>query len=75
MQQVIENWKINKGVLASKMQMPLGTFCNKLNPNHATKFSDAEIVRLKGVLIELSADIDGVTNIDFNEALRGITNG
>ena len=32
MQKVINDWKLNKGHLAYKMNMPLGTFCNKLNP-------------------------------------------
>jgi len=51
------------------MQMPLGTFCNKLSTKHPTKFLDKEIIRLKGILIELRNDIDSVTDIDFNEAL------
>lgn len=72
MQEIIEKWKLNKGLLASKMQMPLGTFCNKLSPKHPTQFSDAEIVRLKSVLIDLRNDIDGVTDIDFNEALKSM---
>lgn len=72
MQKVIENWKLNKGFLASKMEMPLGTFCNKLSEKHPTKFSDAEIIKLKGVLIELRNDLDSVTDIDFNDALKVI---
>lgn len=69
MEEIIEKWKLNKGLLASKMEMPLGTFCNKLSPKHPTKFLDREIVRLKGILIELRNDLDNVTDIDFNEAL------
>jgi len=72
MQKVIEKWKLNKGHLASKMNMPLGTFCNKLNPKHTASFSDAEIIQLKGVLRELSADLDAVTDIEFNDALNAI---
>lgn len=68
MQKVIENWKLNKGLLASKMDMPLGTFCNKLSPTHSAHFTDAEIIKLKGVLRELQNDLDGVTDIDFNNA-------
>lgn len=64
------DWKLNKGLLASKMNMPLGTFCNKLNPKHDTQFTDAEIIRLKGVLIELRNDLDSVTDIEFNNALK-----
>lgn len=74
MQKVIENWKLNKGLLASKMDMPLGTFCNKLSPTHSSYFTDAEIIKLKGVLRELQNDLDGVTDIDFNNALKTILN-
>jgi len=58
--------------LASKMGMPLGTFCNKLNPKHSTQFTHAEIIRLKMVLKELSGDLDAFTQIEFNDALRTI---
>ena len=71
-QEVIEKWKINKELLASKMGMLSGTFCNKLNPKHSTQFSDAEIIRLKGILIDLQKDLDAVTDIEFNNALRSI---
>lgn len=72
MQEIIDKWKLNKGLLASKMNMPLGTFCNKLSPNHTTQFTDAETIRLKMVLKELCGDIEGVTDIDFNDALKTI---
>lgn len=58
--------------MASKMEMPLGTFCNKLSPKHPTKFLDAELIKLKGILIELQNDLDAVTNIEFNDALKTI---
>lgn len=70
-QEIVEKWKLNKGVLASKMEMPLGTFCNKLNPTHSAYFTDKEIIRLKLVLKEISADLDNASSIDFNEALKG----
>lgn len=72
MHEVIEKWKINKGLLASKMGMLTGTFCNKLNPNHGTQFTDAEIIRLKLILKELAGDLDTVTQIEFNDALKTI---
>lgn len=75
MQEIIEKWKLNKGLLASKIEMPLGTFCNKLNPKHSASFSDAEIIRLKTVLKELCADLEGVTDIDFNDAMKTLING
>ncbi len=58
--------------MASKMGMLTGTFCNKLNPNHSTQFTDAEIIKLKGILIDLQKDLDAVTDIEFNNALKTI---
>lgn len=52
--------------------MPLGTFCNKLSPKHSASFTDAELIRLKMVLKEMCGDIECVTNIDFNNALKMI---
>lgn len=72
MQEIIEKWKLNKGLLAFKMNMPLGTFCNKLNPKHSTKFTLAEIIRLKMVLKELYGDLEFIMQIDFDEALKVI---
>ena len=70
---MVDKWKLNRAVLASKMGMPKGTFNNKLNPTHASTFSDAEHVKLIGVLREMSIDIDSVTDIDFNTALSILT--
>ena len=70
MYEVIEKWRLNKGLLASKMNMPEGTFNNKLSPKHTAYFTDAEIIKLKSVLIELRNDLDSVTDIDFNDALK-----
>ena len=72
LQEIIEKWKLNKGLLASKMEMPLGTFCNKLSPKHSTEFTDAEIIRLKMVLKELGGDVEQVSGIDFNDALKTV---
>jgi hypothetical protein len=54
------------------MNMPLGTFCNKLNPKHSAYFTDAETIQLKAVLMDLSGDIDALGGIDFNDALKAI---
>jgi len=72
MQELIEKWKLNKELLASKINMPVGTFYNKISTKHSSSFSDEEIIKLKGVLREMSADIDGVTEIEFNDALKVI---
>lgn len=71
--QVVDKWKLNRGLLASKMGMPKGTFNNKLNPSHTSQFSNAENIKLIGVLREMSKDIDSVTDINFNDALKALT--
>lgn len=70
MHDLIEKWKLNKGLLASKVGMPLGTLCNKLSAKHSTQFSEEEMLKLKGVLRELQNDLDGVTDIEFDDALK-----
>lgn len=72
MEEIINKWKLNKGLLAFKMTMPLGTFCNKLSSNHPTQFTDAELIRLKMVLKELYGDLEFIMQIDFNDALKTI---
>ena len=74
MEKLINKWKLNKGLLAKKMDMPLGTFCNKLSSKHTTQFSDAELVKLKMVLKELQDDIFNEAEIDFNDALKTVVN-
>lgn len=66
---LINNWKINKGLLSEKMNMPLGTFCNKLSPKHCTKFTDAEMIRLKLILKDMGVELTETCEIDFNDAL------
>ena len=69
---MIDKWKLNRALLASKMDMPKGTFNNKLNKSHASQFSDKEHIQLIEVLREMNTDIDSVTGIDFNKALSAI---
>ncbi len=70
--ETIEKWKLNKSLLAFKMTMLTGTFCNKLNPKHSTQFTDAELIRLKLILKELYGDLEPIMGIDFNDALKTI---
>lgn len=70
--QVIDKWKLNRGHLASKMGMPKGTFNNKLNTVHTSTFSNEENIKLIAVLREMTKDIDSVTDIDFNDALKAL---
>jgi len=73
-QEIIDKWKLNRALLASKMGMPKGTFNNKLSPSHPTQFSDKELFQLKTILIQLREDL-GIIDTDFNEALKIIANG
>lgn len=70
--ETINTWKLNKGLLASKMNMPLGTFCNKLSPKHSTQFTDKEAIRLKLILKEMGVELTEASDIDFNDALKTI---
>lgn len=69
-QAIIEKWKLNKGLLASKIEMPLGTFCNKLSPKHPTQFTDAEMIRLKLTLKEMGVELDSASDIGFDDAMK-----
>jgi hypothetical protein len=70
MKRTIEKWKLNKSLLAAKMNMTVTTFCNKLNGKDKNHFDKAETIRLKMVLKELYNDLDGIIDIDFNDALK-----
>lgn len=70
MEKIINKWKINKSLLAEKMGMTNTTFNKKLKND---SFADEEMIQLKRILSEMSSDIDSVSGIDFNEALKLIT--
>jgi hypothetical protein len=72
--ETIEKWKVNKGLLADKMGMPLGTFCNKLSPKHSTKFTDAEMIRLKLILKDMGVELTEACEVDFNDAMKVLVN-
>jgi hypothetical protein len=72
---LIEKHAINKAHLASKMNMPVGTFKNKLSDKQtAYRFTEEEIFRLKEILRDMAADIETVAGITFNKALAAIVN-
>jgi hypothetical protein len=54
------------------MGMPKGTFNNKLSASHASQFSNEENIKLIGILRDMAKDIDSVTDIDFNDALKAL---
>lgn len=68
--QLIETHAINKARLASKMEMPQGTFNNKLSEKQtAYKFTELEEEKLKVILRDMAADIEIVCGISFNKAI------
>ena len=67
MENIVNKWKINKSVLASRMSMTNTTFNKKLAND---SFADAELIQLKMILKELRDDISDIIDIDFNDALK-----
>lgn len=67
MENVVDKWKLNKSVLASKMNMTNTTFNKKLKNE---SFSDSEIILLKMILKELRDDLTDIVEIDINDALK-----
>lgn len=72
-EEIITKWKLNKALLASKLGLQKGTFQNKLDPKHNTQFTEDELVLLRCALIELRSDLQDVAEIDFNTAMRLIS--
>ncbi len=68
-EELINNWKLNRALLASKIGMQKSTFNNKLNSSHDSQFSNQELFKLKTVLLELKEDLN-IADTDFNEALK-----
>lgn len=57
--QLIESCGLSKTFIAEKIDMPRGTFKNKLNPNTPEyKFTDAEETAIRRVLWAVSERID-----------------
>jgi len=70
MKNLINKWKLNKSLLASKMGMTTTTFCNKVNGKDKNHFNDVELIQLKMILKELYGDLELAIEIDFNDALK-----
>jgi hypothetical protein len=56
------------------MDMPKGTFNNKLTGSLNSKFSDKELNQLCNILIDFRTDLGIVEGADLNEALSIIVN-
>lgn len=72
MEKIINKWKINKSLLASKMGMTNTTFNKKLDSSKTSEFSDKELIQLKVILREMCGDLEEVIEIDFNGAISAI---
>lgn len=70
LQEIIVKWKLNKQLLASKLGLQKGTFQNKLDPNHNTKFTADELILLRCALIEIRNDLNSIDEISFDEAMK-----
>lgn len=71
--QLIGETGINKAHLASKMQMPAGTFKNKLSDKQDKyRFTDEEEARLIEILKDIAETIEVTAGISFNRALATI---
>lgn len=71
-QELIRKWKLNKGFLASKMNMLKGTFSNKLSPNHPTQFKHGEKIQLRDLLIEMSKELAEINPVDFEKTMQSL---
>ena len=71
--EIITKWKINQTLLANRLEMPKGTFVNSLKGRKYYSFTEDQISKLKAILIELRTDLEAVDDVDFNEALRLIS--
>ncbi len=71
MEEIIIQWKLNRVLLASKMKMSKDTFSQKvLGKNNS--FTKEERMKLRNVLIELLNELDRVTDIDFDVAIKTV---
>jgi hypothetical protein len=67
MENIVNKWKINKSVLATRMSMTNTTFNKKLAND---SFADAELIQLKMILKELRDDLSDIIDIDFNDSIK-----
>jgi hypothetical protein len=70
LKEVIDKWKLNRNLLANKMEMSKDAFNKKLNGTEGRAFTDEELSRLSKILLELRDDLESGEADDFNNALR-----
>ncbi len=72
LKEVIDKWKLNRNLLADKMEMSKDAFNKKLNGTDGRSFSEDELSKLSKILLELRDDLESGEADDFNNALRKI---
>lgn len=70
LKEVIDKWKLNRNLLANKMEMSKDAFNKKLNETDGRSLSEDEMARLSKILLELRDDLESGEADDFNNALR-----
>ena len=72
LKEVIDKWKLNRNLLADKMEMSKDAFNKKLSETDGRSFSEDELSKLSKILLELRDDLESGEADDFNNALRKI---
>ena len=68
MEKIVKDLKLNKVYLSSKMNMPFGTFNNKISSSQpAYRFSEVENKKLLSILLEISQKISVFVNEEFKK--------
>jgi len=73
LKEVIDKWKLNRNLLAEKMEMSKDAFNKKLNEADGRKLDEEEVRKLSKILLELRDDLEAGEVDEFNDALRLIS--
>ena len=73
LKEVIDKWKLNRNLLAEKMEMSKDAFNKKLNEADGRKLDEGEVRKLSKILLELRDDLEAGEVDEFNDALRLIS--
>jgi hypothetical protein len=73
LKEVIDKWKLNRNLLADRMEMSKDAFNKKLNEADGRAFTEEETHKLSKILLELRDDLEAGEADKFNDALRLIS--
>lgn len=73
LKEVIDKWKLNRNLLADKMEMSKDAFNKKLNGTDGREFTENETHQLSKILLELRDDLEAGETDEFNDALRKLS--